>query len=193
MTVTEMLAMIRFLVDDAVETTTAINLLNMGQNKMAVEVKANFPQLSKDDINGTFVFPEKYHDLPVLYAAAMFKAYDSSIREKDSFMNQFLMGMPNFTENYTPPFRYWDDYNVAQFRATGNGTQTFTITKSTYFTDSANPRIYINDVQIDKDSVTLSGGDITIPDLINGDYITVIWETHYDINKPPFEWWEGLP
>lgn len=191
MNVTEMLAMVRFLVDDTVDAPMIINLLNMGQNKMATEVKATFPQISKDDINGTFIFPEKYHDLPVLYAAAMFKAYDSSIREKDSFMNQFLNGLPSFSENYNPPYRYWDDFNVQQFRATGSGSQTFTITKDTFNLDSANPRIYVNDVQTT--NVTFEGNSMTHPNLINGDYITVIWETHNDINVPPFEWWVNLP
>lgn len=191
MVVTEMLTYLRFLVDDVVDTSIAGSLLNAGQNKMAVEVKANFPQINTTTPDATFVFPEKFHEMPVLYAAAMYKTYDSSVRESDALMNQFLGALSNFTENYNPPYRYWDDFNVQQITAV-NGTLTYTITKDGYNRDYADLRVYVNDLTVPFTPSTVDN-TFTIDSVVDGDAITVIWETHSDLVNPPYEWWRNMP
>jgi hypothetical protein len=194
MNFSDMQQLLRFLVDDTVEAGITATLLNMGQNEMATAVKCDFPQLSSDVPSGTFVFPEKFHKLPVFYAAAMYKGYDSSVREKDSYMADFQNGLPNFTENYTPPYRYWDDFNVQQFRAV-DSVFTYNITKDGYDRRYADLRIYVNDVPV-KASTSTTDNTFTIDSsvgLVSGDYITVIWEIHADLVSPPHEWWRYLP
>lgn len=189
----EMQTYLRFLVDDVVDSSVAAILLNAGQDKMAVEVKCTFPKITATDPNGTFVFPEKYHEMPVLYAAAMYKTYDSSVRESDALMGQFLSALPNFSENYQPPYRYWDDFNVQQFTST-DSVYTFKITKEGYNRDNAEIRVYVNDVPVTA-TASLTDNTFTIgsDDLIGGQYVTVIWEVHADLNKPPYGWWEDMP
>jgi hypothetical protein len=60
MKLSEMHELLRFYVDDAVSLTVATSILNAGQNSMAIEVKASFPQLNATLPEGTFIFPEKY-------------------------------------------------------------------------------------------------------------------------------------
>lgn len=194
MKLTEMQSYLRFLVDDAVDAGITAILLNDGQNKMAIEVKATFPQLVAENPDSTFVFPEKYHSMPVFYAAAMYKGFDSSVREKDSYMGDFLNGLPNFSENYNPPYRYWDDYNVQQFTAV-NGTFTYTIKKDGYNRKYADLRVYVNDLPV---SFVASTTDDTFTidssiTLVTGDFITVIWEIHTDLVEPPYAWWGNMP
>lgn len=194
MNLTEMQVLLNFYVDDVVALPVATILLNAGQNKMATEVKCNFPQLSANNAVVTFVFDEKYHEMPIIYAAAMYKGYDSSVREKESYLNQFNNELQNFSENYTPPARYKDDFNVQQFTATANQYD-YTITKETYNPRYNTIKIYRNDVEITPYNVGDSSTFSLDPTLtiVVGDAITAIWDANSDFNQPPYAWWEGMP
>lgn len=185
MILSEMQSLLRFYVDDAVEGAISVMLLNAGQNRMAQEVDASFPQLAGNP-DDTFVFDAKYHEMPIIYAAAMFKGYDSSVREKESLMNQFLGMLPNFSENYTILPSQRVGYNVQQFVATA-GQITFTITKEGFDPATSFLRVYVNDQPVPYT------GTFTIAPCAFGDHVTAIWDTYVEILHPPFTWWEGLP
>lgn len=208
MKLAEMFTLLNLYVDDVVSSTAATTLINAGQNKMAAEIKAAFPQLSVTDTEGTFVFPEKYHETPVLYAAAMIKAQDSSIREKESFLGQFEQGKADFIENWTVPPRYKDDQNVQQFRSTADVSlvipTTYTITSETYDPNFSQLIVYVNDLKTTRytfptsevyPTVTTSTysnniKSFTLLDVPPADaYITAIWEIHAEYQSPPYSWW----
>jgi hypothetical protein len=190
MNLSDMKAMLDGYVDDVIDITLATRLLNAGQNKMATSARASFPQLAATVTDGTFVFPEKYHETPVLYAAAMIKAQDSSIREKESFLAQFQDALADFTENWDVPARYKDDINVQQFTATANQT-VFTITKDTYTTSYSRLEVYKNDVKITTFEDNGDGTFTLATGATAGDYITAIWEVNEMFQQPPYPWQAG--
>jgi hypothetical protein len=190
MILNDMVSLLNRYVDDVVDITTATALLNAGQNAMAENVEADFPQLASSDINGTFVFPQKYHEIPVLYAAAMFKAQDSSIREKESYLSQFHERLANFTENYDVPARYRDTATVQQFTATA-GQTTFTIVKESYNPTYSNLKVYINDVPTTNFISATDGtnGFVLTNASTLGDAVTASWEQREEFSGPPMPWW----
>lgn len=209
MKLSEMFTLLNVYVDDVVSSPIATTLINAGQNKMAADIKAAFPQLSVTNPDDTFVFPEKYHEIPVLYAATMIKAQDSSIREKESFLGQFNNGKADFVENWTVPPRYKDDQHIQQFRATADATTlavptTFTIASETYDFQFSELTVYINDIKTTRFTIptveiypivttpTYSNDvkSFTLSDVPPADaYITAIWEIHADYQQPPYAWW----
>lgn len=186
MLLSDMLLLLETYVDDSINNPDAVRWLNAGQNKMAVEVKAAFPQLTiTSGLNTTFVFPEKFHETPVLYAAAMYKAQDSSMQEKESFLMQFRDGLQEFSENYDPPARYRDDAITQQFIATAAQTE-FTITKEGYNYRFGNLRVYVNDRRTDYFLPVVTGFLYTDPaPILVGDAVTAVWEEHSDLYVRP--------
>lgn len=192
MTLEEMINMINSNVDDVVLNEDALMWLNAGQNKMAVAVGANFPRLEiTPSMDATFVFPEKYHDLPVLYASAMYKAQDTSLSEKDSFMVQFIDGLKDFVARYTPPIIYRDDETTEQFDIQNGMTSELFITKNSYDPRTGKLKVYVNGIQTNnfiKDSKGRKSF-LVLDDLVEGDRVTAQWEIHTDMQKPPYSWW----
>ena len=179
-------------VDDVVDTSTATRWLNAGQNQMAVEIRASFTQLDATNPNSTFDFPEKYHEIPVLYASAMFMSSESSISEKESYLRQFLDGIKAFTENYDPPVEYRDDSNTQHFTKVDGDNDTYTITKRGY-SETANLRVYISGIE--NTYFMINGKSfIIVYDAINniepadGVRITAQWEDRPDLQEPPYSW-----
>lgn len=186
MKLSEMFTLLNLYADDVISPAIATVLFNAGQNKMAAEARASFPQLDPTNTEDSFVFDAKYHETPVLYAAAMIKAQDSSVREKGSYLDQFNDGLHSFTENWDVPPRYKDDINVQQFIATA-GQTTFTITKDSYTYLYANVKVFVNDLgasyTADEDnSITLATACTA------GDCVTVTWIVNDSLQRPPYPW-----
>lgn len=187
MKLSEMFTLLNIYVDDVVAATTATTLFNAGQNKMAAEIKAAFPQLTASVTDGTFIFPEKYHETPVLYAAAMIKAQDSSVREKESYLNQFHDGLNSFTENWDVPARYKDDINVQQFIAIDGQTK-FTITKDSYAYNFSNIQVFVNDLEISAFSADSTNAITLVKACVAGDCVTTTWIVNDSLQRPPYPW-----
>jgi len=180
--------LVELYVDDVVDNNTLVTLLNMGKNRMAQEVKCRFPDITlTTNLDDTFVFSEEYHEIPVFYAAAMIKAQDSSIREKESFLAQFELGLQNFVENYDPPVQYLDLPNVEHFTATAGQLQ-YTITKNDYHPTYGNLKVYRNSIRVF--DIEKDGNSFSLPiteTVSDGDIITAIWEINADyIYRPAF-------
>ena len=186
MKLSEMFTLLNLYVDDVVASTTATTLFNAGQNKMAAEIKAAFPQLVSTNPDDTFIFHEKYHEIPILYAAAMIKSQDSSIREKGSYLDQFQDGVNSFTENWDVPPRYKDDINVQQFTATAGQTY-FTITKDSYTYQYSNIEIYVNDLLVPY-QVDEANGISLYTACTAGDLVTATWIVNDSLQRPPYPW-----
>jgi hypothetical protein len=183
--------MINANVDDVVDSNTAINWLNAGQNIMAVESKAVFSQLSNTNLTGTFDFPAKYHEVPVLYACAMYQSSESSIGEKNSYVIQFQEGVKNFTETYDVPMQYRDDSTTEQFTKTSTDNNTYTITKRGYLDGyKSNLKVYINNVVTTLFVATDKSFTLTYTPTV-GDKITASWEDRPEMNEPPYTWWKA--
>lgn len=181
----DMIELIELYIDDVVQAKDAVRLLNAGQNKMATEVRANFPQLTlTSDLSGTFIFPEKFHEIPVLYAAGMMKAVDSSLPEKQDYLGQFVAGVKDFAENYSPAPQYRDESNTQQFTATVAQTD-FTITKESYSQSYGNLRVYVNGLP-SVSFTTFGDTSFRLKDpLVAGDFVTAVWDERYDYSIQP--------
>lgn len=208
MKLSEMNALLNVYVDDVVDITTATTLFNAGINKMSIEVKSNLPILSSATPDSPPAFPAIYHEIPVLYAATMIKAQDSSLREKGSFLQQFDLALSNFSENYDPPMQYKDSQNTQQFIAVA-GQTTFVITQDTYNRPYANLTVYVNGKEIPPTWVLLPTTILTSRTVINttittsndpnsftlvkpcvaGDMVTALWEIHAEFERPPVQWY----
>lgn len=191
MNITEMKQLLDIYVDDNVPMSSAVSLFNAGQNKMASAAKASLPQFKITDITKVPEFPEKYHEALVLYAAAMMKAQDSSIREKDSFMGQFIDMMREFAAMWQVPTQYKDDPNTQQFKATA-GQTVFVITDFDYSPKNGNLIVYIDNVKLDTSNMSLDENGFTLiglPALTVDQFVTAVWELHADLDNPPYAWW----
>lgn len=158
---------------------------------MATTAEANFPQFTTTNLSGVPVFPVKYHEALVLYAAAMIKAQDSSIREKDSFTGQFMGLLAEFSAQWQVPPQYKDDPNTQQFIATAGQTK-FVITDFDYSLKNGDLSVYVDNAKLSDLNLTLSTNGFTIvglPALIAGQYVTAVWELHTDLDAPPYSWW----
>lgn len=187
-----MINLINANVDDVAEVDIAVMWLNAGQNYMASEARASFSQLSVDNLTGTFDFPEKYHEIPVLYACAMYMASQSSISEKESYLRQFNEGLKSFIENYDIPIESRDDTNTQHFTKTATDENTYTITKRGY-SERSNLKVYINGIQNDyfvKDgkSFTIEYDVVYNVEPAVGAKITARWEDRPDLEEPPYSW-----
>ena len=156
-----MKSQLEYYVDDVVDTDVALNLFNEGKNRMATAVKAILPDLTTVPGAGDkFVFDDRFHIIPVYYAAAMVKANDSSLTEKDSFMGQFENSVKDFVQNYVPPVIYQDSETTQQFKVTDPaGQSNFIVTKDT-FNMYGNVFVYVDGAGVDfgkyGNTVTLS-------------------------------------
>lgn len=194
MTLQDMIDYINNSVDDVVITKTAVAWLNAGQNKMAQTVGAKFPQLDAtlSTSSQTFAFDDKWHEIPVLYAAAMFKGADTSLQEKNIFMQQFNDGLKEFVMNWEVLPSLRDDRITQQFIATDQQTD-FTITKNSYDPSTGDLVIYVNDIQTtnfrtDTDP-TVKKFYLNTPSTLS-DKVTAVWEEHTDLVDPPYSWWQ---
>lgn len=197
MKVQEMITYVAHLVDDVPDTNDVISWLNTGQNIMSQTVQARFPQLlnttQDPNLTGTFVFPEKYHHIPCLYAAAMYKAQDTSFQEEQMFIQQFKDQVDVFTAYYDPPQQYNDSPTSQQYTASAGDT-TFAITKDTYDRKFGDLRVYVNGVRTL--NFTLPQVNDPNPNTFtlntpanSGDFISALWEEHFDLVDPPYNFW----
>lgn len=186
MLLSDMIALLETYVDDTVAAADAVRWLNAGQNKMATEVRASLPQLTvTPNLDTSFAFPEKFHETPVLYAAAMYKAQDSAMQEKESYLAQFYNGLQEFAQNYDPPAQYRDDPISQQFTATAAQTD-FVITKEGYDYRYGNLRVYVNNRRSSYFMPIETGFTYTsLTPLVAGDYVTAVWDEHSDFTTPP--------
>lgn len=194
MILSEMIALLNTNVDDVIDNATAVRWLNAGQNQMAAEARASFTQLSATNLNGTFDFPEKYHETPVLYACAMYQSSESSIGEKNSYLGQFQDGLKTFIETYDVPMPQRDDSNTQQFVKTATDNNTYTITKRGYSLQS-NLKVYRNNIETTL--FTMTDNSFTLSQIVGvqvsvvGDKITATWEDRPDLQEPPYPWMKG--
>lgn len=187
MKLSDMFILLNTYVDDVVAATTATMLFNAGQNKMAAELKAAFPQLVSTVTDSTLSFDIEYHEVPVLYAAAMIKAQDSSIREKGSFLDQFQDGVASFIENYDLPAQYKKDINVKQYVATV-GQQDFTILHDTYVDQYSDLKVYINNVKTTDFTKPTSSTFKLKTACVGGEFVTAVWDIDHAMQEPPYPW-----
>lgn len=188
MNLQQMIDAINRRVDDVVDATDAVEWLNSGKDQMAIAVEATFPDLDIANMQGTFPFPSKYHEGPVLYAAARFKEYDSSISEAANFMAQFETVKQNFVRNYSVPPSYRDDRLAQQFIVSSGQTE-FAITKQGYEPRYGDLVVYVNDLRVDRELVEDSTAFTPLASLAPGDRVTAVWEEHNDLIDPPYNWW----
>jgi hypothetical protein len=175
--------------DDFADTTTIVRWLNFAQNDMATVVEAKFPQLDPSNMNDTFVFDEKFHELPIMYAVAKFKAADTSDSEANLAMQEYLDKRTWFMANYKKPMRYNDEATVQQFVATA-GQTVFTITDTGYDYRTGNLKVYVNDVKQPKLSYKYDRySTFTLLTACNdGDCVTAEWEEHSEMEDAPYGW-----
>lgn len=199
MNVQDMINALNRRVDDIVASDDAIEWFNAGINDMAQAVQASFPQLPTAEVDGTLsqspVFPSKYHEIPVMYAAKLYKERDTSLQEAENFLNQYMRMRDDFVKYYEVPVAYRDDSLTQVFTATA-GQTVFQITMDTFNYMSSNPVCYINGIRQDDSVINSvdSQNNITLLPLnpLNaGDAVSFIWEEHADLIEPPFAWWKG--
>lgn len=208
MNLQDMIAAINRRVDDTISTTDAVDFLNAGQNVLAMEIGASFEQLQVTNLSGTFDFPEKYHEIPVIYACMRFKELDSVLTEANNYRAQFEQMKKYFVTSYQIPIWQRDDRLVQQFIALG-GQTAFVITKDGYDPNQGDLQVYKNGIKLmawervistvvdEADIVTTLTttndpyGFIVTNACVLGDKITAIWEEHQDIVEPPYSWWSG--
>lgn len=185
MNLATMIRMVNAYVDDIIDNQDIVMMLNDGKDLMASEVRCKFPDIElTGDLSDTFVFDEQYHRLPVLYASAMIKAQDSSIGEKNSFMQQFYDGLATFKVHYDPPAEYWDRPNCQQFIAE-EGQEKFEVTKEDFHPVRSKVNIYVNSQRVYDYSKYL--GTIFLDNIAEGDRVTISWHTDpIMVNRPSY-------
>jgi hypothetical protein len=196
MILSQMISLVNSYIDDVVINDDAIRWLNMAKDRMATEVKATFPDLptvaEDNSLTATFVFPSKYHEIPCFYAAAMYKAQESSLNEKMSYLQQFELALRNFTENYNPPAEYRDEPNILQYTAVADQTD-FVIASDVFAPYYGNKRFYVN--SIPSESFTIENNTkftyVGTTPLVAGDKVTLIFDENANFLEPPYSWWKG--
>jgi len=208
MTLQEMIDAINRRIDDTILPTDAVEFLNAGQNVLAMEVGAVFAQLTTSNLNGTFDFDAKYHEIPVIYACMRFKELDSVLTEANNYRAQFYDMKKFFIQNYQMPSYNRDDRLSQQFTALG-GQTAFVITKDNYDPSQGVLEVYKNGTRMVSWSKVISSildeaeivttttttndprGFILTNACVLGDRITAVWQEHEDIVEPPYQWWAG--
>lgn len=208
MTLQEMIDAINRRIDDTILPTDAVEFLNAGQNVLAVEVGASFAQLTLTNLNGTFDFDAKYHEIPVIYACMRFKELDSVLTEANNYRAQFYDMKKFFIQNYQLPAYLRDDRLSQQFTALG-GQTAFVITKDTYDPQQGVLTIYKNGSRMVSwtqvtSTITDEAQVVTTTTTTNdprgfiltnacslGDRITALWQEHNDLVEPPYSFWAG--
>lgn len=187
----EMMTLFEYYVDDVIDTSTVVSTFNRGKDIMIQDMDVEVPDLDYSNPNDQYIFPEKFHELPLLYAAAMFKAYDSSLQEKESFLQQFYAGVQKFKTGWEIPehLKKGDDRQVITLEE-DLLTNDITITSNTY-TKYGFVDVYVNGTLVPN---TRYGKIISIDSsikLMKGDIITVIWDTYHVWHRPQYTWEVG--
>lgn len=171
----KMKELLEYYVDDIVDTPIAVQLLNAGKDKLASAVNSVFPDLPENPTgNEEFVFDGRFHELPVIYAAAMVKSYDSSIREKESYLAQFQDGIREFVENYDPPVQYLESDYVKHFTVTDEAGQTDFVVTARNYNSYGNIDVYVNSQPV---AFKRSGPNVSLLDPAPLDsVVTLMWE-----------------
>lgn len=195
MNLSDMKKLLDVYIDDLSDMTTAVQMFNAAKDQMAVEVDAVFPDITAEGDNNAveFIFDKKWHELPVLYAAAMYKSADSSIGEKNSYMTQFLAGLQNFKAKFEPTIDMMEGPTIAQFTATDNQTE-FKVIKPGFARRFADVKMYINGEEYyDFSFSRTSKTTLTVPDdtIAAGDRVTITWEINDIFNEPPMFYPKG--
>lgn len=208
MNVQQMIDAINRRIDDSILPADAVEFLNAGQNVLAMEIGATFPQVSVTTLTGTFDFEEKWHEIPVIYACMRFKELDSVLTEAGNYRVQFEQMKKYFIQSYQIPMWQRDDRLVQQF-ACAQGQQAFIITKDGYDFRQGDLLVYKNGIKLmawnkvistvtDEAAIvtTLTTtndpyGFIVTNACVLGDKITAIWEEHVDLVEPPYSFWAG--
>lgn len=179
MKLSEMKTRLEFYIDDISDMNIAVGLFNTAKDRMATEVKATFPDIVAEGDNSTsFSFDPAFHEVPVLYAAAMYKSADSSINEKNSYMTQFEAGVVRFVSAYKVPIEFRNDEVTEQHIAT-DGQTDFVITKDGFYPRFTRLRVYINGVETHNYEWIPDLMMIMIPSgLTTGDKLTISWESN---------------
>lgn len=208
MNVQQMIDAINRRIDDTIAIPDAVEFLNAGQNQLAIEIGASFNQITTSNLNGTFDFDLKYHEIPVIYACMRFKELDSVLTEANNYRQQFYDMKKWFVQSYQLPPWLRDDRLAQQFAAQA-GQTAFIITKETYNPKQGDLMLYKNgsklltwtkvvstveDAALVSTSLTLTndprGFILTYPCAL-GDVITAVWEEHNDLVEPPYSFWAG--
>lgn len=186
-----MLALLEHYIDDTIDDNeVAIRILNTGKDKMATAIKARFPDIVLNgNLDEEFAFPSEYHETPVLYAAAMYKANDSSIQEKNSFLGQFEDAVKEFVENYDPPVQYREAPYIQHYTATAGQTE-FVITNPSY-SRYGNVQIYVDGVFQERyENYDMDGRKITLYNGVSADAIvSAVWDENHAFAQPPYLHW----
>lgn len=215
MNILDMYTYVSKLVDDIPVTDDVIRWLNAGQNILAAEIQAVFPQLQLSTVDatlaGTFAFDVKWHHIPCVYAAAMYKAQDTSFQEEQMFLQQFNDLKKTFVQYYDPPLQYVDSAYAQLFTATA-GQLAYVINKISYDPVRGDVQVYYNGrLLVPDQDYSLVGNPannfasiVTTPITTNdpngftlnaaitvntGDLITAVWQEHFDLVNPPYDFW----
>lgn len=193
MILSQMITLVNSYVDDVLSNDDIIRWLNMGKDRMATEVKCTFPDLptvaQDQTLSSSFIFPSKYHEVPCLYASAMYRGQESSLNEKGSFMQQFELGVRNFSENYNPPVQYLDQPNVIQYTATAGQTD-FVVANDMFTPFYGGSRFYVNSLPSDNFSIQskVLFKYVGVTPLVLNDKVTLIFEQNANFIEPPYAW-----
>lgn len=208
MNVQDMIDAINRRIDDTINNNDAVEFLNAGQNLLAMEVGASFSQLSANTLTGTFDFPAKFHEIPVIYACMRFKELDSVLTEAQNYRIQFEDMKKYFVQNYQVPMYLRDDRLSQQFTA-AEGQTAFVITKDNYDPQQGDLLVYKNGIKLigwsrvistilDESAIVTTNTTTNDPYgfILNnpctlGDVITAVWEEHMDLVEPPYSFWSG--
>jgi hypothetical protein len=188
MNVGQMKALLEFYIDDISDETIALQLFNAGKDRMSAEIEVDYPDVvGGGNLLDSFAFDPKFHELPVLYAAAMYKAADSSVNEKNSFMAQFEAGVTRFVQQATVEIDQKTGETTQQLVASSTSAQDgFLITKNDFSPRFTEMHVYVNgletwDYRWSPDNFRL----ILIPSAVEGDKVTITWEMNDIWTAPP--------
>lgn len=202
-----MIAAINRRIDDIIPQTDAIEYLNAGLHEMEIVANASFPELTGTSTD-TFVFPEKYHNVPVMYAVAKYLQSNLLLQQAQVFMQEYQQQLMYFAERYTVPPQYWDTDTSQQFVAQ-DGQSAFVITNNSYTPQSGRLKVFLNNVQttdFQTPSLMVTSPSTVVTTLtttndpsgfvfnpttpISAGYnVTAQWEVHDVFDEPPYEFW----
>jgi len=188
MVLSEMITLLEFYIDDVADQAIAVQLFNAGKNRMSIECGIDYPDITTANaLSDSFAFDAKFHEMPVIYAAAMYKSADSSIQEKNSLLSQFEQAIPRFVQHVEASVTDKQGSNVAQFTGT-QGQTDFLVTKEGFSPRFTEMKVYVNGIQFygyekfvydDPRIIVIPGG------VQDGDKVTILWEPNDVWNDPP--------
>lgn len=202
----DMLQAINRIVDDVIDTPSAVQWLNAGKDVMNLRGEYNFPDITSNATD-TFAFPAKYHNIPVLYAAQKYLEQSVMLDQSKVIQQQFEDQISYFLEKYDCPPQYWDNNLSQQFVAT-QGQSAFVITNNSYDRQTGRLRVYVNNQEttdfyipynyaMNPAAIVTTSAITTDPrgfifnattTLNAGDTVTASWEEHSDWNESPYPW-----